>query len=157
MATKANISDDIAAEHARSNDDKLEPVMAVTINGPPDRAIMQCRDFLAHGRALDLFGGMQMTSIDSDMLHFAHDEDGKVKAALRFAPAAGNRGTILSCVMHVDRSFGAIGKMAATAMGNDPALLARRDIRKLKQLCEAGEISTSTNNRFERDQETGVE
>jgi hypothetical protein len=156
MASEPQRTDDIHAEHARANDSRLEPVTAVTINSPKDYVISRCQNYITHGREMELLCDVRLTSNDADMLHFA-DEENSLKGALRFADAAGGRGTILSCVMHVDRSFGSIGKIAATLAGIDPAMLARRDIRKLKQLCETGEIATSTDNRSERQHESGVE
>lgn len=59
---------------------------------------------------------------------------------------AGTRGTIVSAVIHWDPPGGLIGKTVAKLFQREPAIQARRDLRRFKQLMETGEIATSARN-----------
>ncbi|MFC4255659.1 cyclase [Altererythrobacter xixiisoli] len=56
---------------------------------------------------------------------------------------AGERGTIVSATILYDPPAGIIGKLIAKMFQREPALQARRDLRRFKQLMETGEIATS--------------
>lgn len=61
---------------------------------------------------------------------------------VRFESAPGNRGTRLRVTINYNIPAGAIGKNIAHIMSNDPAQLIDHDMRRFKQLMEAGEIAT---------------
>lgn len=58
----------------------------------------------------------------------------------------GARGTIVRAVIAYDPPAGAIGKLAAKLFQREPRIQSRRDLRRFKQLMEAGEIATGARN-----------
>lgn len=72
-----------------------------------------------------------------------------------FRDAQGDRGTIVTATIAYDPPAGAVGKLIAKLFQREPAIQARRDLRRLKQLLEAGEIATSARTRAQHQQEIG--
>ncbi len=62
---------------------------------------------------------------------------------------AGARGTIVTATILYDPPMGAIGKLVAKIFQREPAIQARRDLRRFKQLMETGEIATAARTRAE--------
>ena len=60
---------------------------------------------------------------------------------------AGARGTVVVATIHYDPPAGVVGKLIAKLFQREPAIQARRDLRRFKQLMETGEISTNAMNR----------
>lgn len=60
---------------------------------------------------------------------------------------AGPRGTVVSVTLTYDPPGGSIGRAIAKFFQREPAVQARRDLRRLKQLMETGEIATGARNR----------
>lgn len=60
---------------------------------------------------------------------------------------AGNRGTVVTATILYDPPAGTIGKLVAKIFQREPAIQARRDLRRFKQLMETGEIATGARNR----------
>lgn len=60
---------------------------------------------------------------------------------------AGDRGTVVSATILYDPPAGMIGKLVAKIFQREPAIQARRDLRRFKQLMEAGEIASGARNR----------
>ena len=60
---------------------------------------------------------------------------------------AGDRGTVVSATILYDPPAGTIGKLVAKVFQREPAIQARRDLRRFKQLMETGEIATGARNR----------
>ncbi len=60
---------------------------------------------------------------------------------------AGARGTVVTATIAYDPPGGAIGKVIAKMFQREPAIQARRDLRRFKQLMETGEIATPAMNR----------
>ena len=56
----------------------------------------------------------------------------------------GGRGTWVSATILYDPPSGIIGKVVARMFQREPAIQARRDLRRFKQLMETGEIATSS-------------
>ena len=56
---------------------------------------------------------------------------------------AGERGTIVSATIIYSPPGGVIGKVIAKIFQREPAIQARRDLRRFKQLMETGEVATS--------------
>jgi len=54
------------------------------------------------------------------------------------------RGTVVRAVIGYDPPGGAIGQFVAKLFQREPAIQARRDLRRFKQLMETGEIATSS-------------
>lgn len=57
---------------------------------------------------------------------------------------AGARGTVVTATIAYDPPAGVIGKVIAKMFQREPAIQARRDLRRFKQLMETGEIATSS-------------
>ena len=58
-----------------------------------------------------------------------------------------HRGTVVRVVIGYDVPGGAIGKIAAKLFQREPAIQARRDLRRFKMFMETGEIATSARTR----------
>jgi uncharacterized membrane protein len=57
---------------------------------------------------------------------------------------AGARGTVVTATIAYDPPAGIVGKVIAKMFQREPAIQARRDLRRFKQLMETGEIATSS-------------
>ena len=68
--------------------------------------------------------------------------DVRSSGRIEFHEVAG-RGTVVRAVIGYDPPGGAIGQLLAKLFQREPAIQARRDLRRLKQYLEAGEVSTS--------------
>lgn len=66
-----------------------------------------------------------------------------------FRDAQGNRGTIVTATILYDPPGGAVGKLIAKLFQREPAIQARRDLRRFKMLMETGEVATRAMNRAE--------
>lgn len=62
---------------------------------------------------------------------------------IRFEPATGNRGTLVSISVHFRVPGGAAGVGLVKLLGANPRSEVREDLRRFKQLLEAGEIPTT--------------
>jgi uncharacterized membrane protein len=62
---------------------------------------------------------------------------------------AGARGTVVTLNLVYDPPAGTVGKLIAKLFQREPAIQARRDLRRFKQLMETGEIATPAKNRKE--------
>ncbi len=62
---------------------------------------------------------------------------------------AGARGTVVTATITYDPPMGVIGKIVAKIFQREPAIQARRDLRRFKQLMETGEIATPAKNKAE--------
>jgi uncharacterized membrane protein len=66
---------------------------------------------------------------------------------------AGDRGTVVTATIAYDPPGGALGKLVAKIFQREPAIQARRDLRRFKQLMETGEIATSSRTRAQFEEE----
>lgn len=66
---------------------------------------------------------------------------------------AGERGTVVTATIAYDPPGGIIGKVIAKMFQREPAIQARRDLRRLKQLLETGEIATAAMNKAQHERE----
>ena len=62
--------------------------------------------------------------------------------SVRFEPATGGRGTLVHVELNYRPPAGLLGATIAKLMGEEPELQVVEDLRRLKQLMEAGEIIT---------------
>jgi len=81
----------------------------------------------------------------SDISHSGHIE---------FRDAQGGRGTEVTAIIWYDPPAGAIGKLVAKLFQEEPKIQSRRDLRRLKQLLETGEISTPIRSLAEAEKKT---
>lgn len=65
---------------------------------------------------------------------------------VEFKPAAEGRGTEVRALISFKPPMGGVGRMVAGWMQKDPHIQAKRDLRRLKQLMETGEIASSPHN-----------
>jgi uncharacterized membrane protein len=63
--------------------------------------------------------------------------------AVRFAPAPGGRGTEVTVELEYEPIAGSFGAMIAKLFGEEPAQQIEEDLRRFKQLMEAGEVPTT--------------
>lgn len=75
------------------------------------------------------------------------DTEGRVA----FRDAAGGRGTEVELIVAYKPPFGRAGQAVAKLLQREPAIQARRDLRRFKMLMETGEIANSAN-RIEREE-----
>lgn len=66
---------------------------------------------------------------------------------------AGARGTIVTATIAYDLPAGVVGKVIAKLFQREPAIQARRDLRRFKQLMETGEVATAAWTKKQRDEE----
>lgn len=59
---------------------------------------------------------------------------------------AGARGTVVTATVAYDPPAGLVGKVIAKLFQREPAIQARRDLRRFKQLMETGEVATPAMN-----------
>jgi uncharacterized membrane protein len=64
------------------------------------------------------------------------------QGTVRFQPAPGNRGTVVRVTMQYDPPAGPLGAGIAKLFGEEPKQQVDSDLRRLKQILEAGEIAT---------------
>lgn len=65
---------------------------------------------------------------------------------------AGERGTVVRATIAYQPPGGKVGQLVAKLFQREPRIQARRDLRRFKQLMEAGEVATSANTRKQREQ-----
>lgn len=83
---------------------------------------------------------------EGEMIAWASAEGADVPNSGRidFRDAQGGRGTIVTATIVYDPPAGMVGKIIAKIFQREPAIQARRDLRRFKQLMETGEIATSS-------------
>ncbi|HSX53867.1 MAG TPA: SRPBCC family protein [Sphingomonas sp.] len=86
---------------------------------------------------------------DGEVIAWASEEGADVPNSGRidFRDSTGGRGTIVTATILYDPPAGIIGKVIAKMFQREPAIQARRDLRRFKQLMETGEIATGARNR----------
>jgi len=82
---------------------------------------------------------------EGELIAWASEEGADVPNAGRVEfRSAGARGTVVTATIAYDPPGGAIGKLIAKIFQREPAIQARHDLRRFKQLMETGEIATSS-------------
>jgi uncharacterized membrane protein len=71
------------------------------------------------------------------------DPDVRHGGRVEFRPATGGRGTVVSVRMAYEPPAGAAGRAVIALLGEDPETRIREDLRRFKQLAEAGEVPTT--------------
>ncbi|OKH24340.1 SRPBCC family protein [Chroogloeocystis siderophila] len=82
---------------------------------------------------------------ENELIAWASTEDADIENSgfVRFKPAPGNRGTEVKVVMEYNPPGGAIASALAKLFGEEPDQQIGDDLRRFKQLMEAGEIATT--------------
>ena len=85
---------------------------------------------------------------EGEYIAWASEEGADVPNSGRvdFRDAQGDRGTVVTATILYDPPGGVIGKVIAKMFQREPAIQARRDLRRFKQLMETGEIATGARN-----------
>ncbi len=90
---------------------------------------------------------------EGELIAWASDEGADVPNSGRIEfRDAGERGTVVTATIAYDPPGGAIGKLIAKMFQREPAIQARRDLRRFKQLMETGEIATGARSRQQLDE-----
>lgn len=90
----------------------------------------------------------------NDVIAWASEEGAEVPNSGRVTfRNAGDRGTVVTATIAYDPPFGALGKLIAKMFQREPAIQARRDLRRFKQLMETGEIATGARTRRQFEEE----
>ena len=66
---------------------------------------------------------------------------------------AGPRGTVVTATIKYSPPAGIFGKIVAKMFQREPAIQARRDLRRFKQLLETGEVATAATTRAQHEKE----
>ncbi|KAA9010904.1 MULTISPECIES: SRPBCC family protein [Sphingobium] len=82
----------------------------------------------------------------------AEDADVPNSGRIEFRDA-GDRGTVVTATIAYDPPAGVVGKVIAKLFQREPAIQARRDLRRFKQLMETGEVATAAWTQKQRDEE----
>jgi len=91
---------------------------------------------------------------DGRLIEWASDEGAGIpnSGRVEFAPA-GERGTVVTLTTLYSPPGGAVGKLVAKLFQREPAIQARRDLNRLKQYLETGEVATAAVNPAQREEE----
>ncbi|MGF7147324.1 putative membrane protein [Sphingomonas zeicaulis] len=93
--------------------------------------------------------------IEGEMIAWTSAEGADVPNSGRidFRDAPGGRGTFVTATIVYDPPAGIVGKVIAKLFQREPAIQARRDLRRFKQLMETGEIATAARTAKQREEE----
>lgn len=96
------------------------------------------------GKSVTLVNRITETVTGQSISWQSEDEsDVANKGKVSFTDAPGDRGTLVSLVMSYDPPGGTAGRLIAKLFQREPAVQARRDLRRFKQLIETGEVTTN--------------
>lgn len=164
--------DDAPAYTRRSPEESGAVVArAVTINKTPRELYAFWRDFgnmprfMENVRAVKVDGSRTTWTIGAPLgttvevvTEITEDRPGEIIAwrsvpessvrtegNVRFMEAPAGRGTVVEASLRYDPPGGEIGRMIAKLFQREPAIQARRELKRLKMLMETGEIATSAN------------
>lgn len=91
---------------------------------------------------------------ENELIAWASEEGAEVPNSGRIEfRDAGRRGTVVTATILYDPPAGTIGKLIAKMFQREPAIQARRDLRRFKQLMETGEIATAARTVAQRAEE----
>ncbi|HUD93688.1 SRPBCC family protein [Sphingobium sp.] len=91
---------------------------------------------------------------EGELIAWASTADADVpnSGRIEFRDAA-DRGTIVTATIVYEPPAGVVGKLIAKMFQREPAIQARRDLRRFKQLMETGEVATSSRTRAQLEEE----
>ena len=94
--------------------------------------------------------------IENESLTWQSEEGADVPNSGRVTfTQAGARGTVVTATIAYVPPGGVVGKLIAKMFQREPAIQARRDLRRFKQLMETGEIATAAKTRAQFEKEGG--
>lgn len=180
--SKSDRAADIAAHSAGLDDERGDSVVgrSVTINRPREDLYAYWRDFaklptfMDNVERVDVLDALRShwvvkapggKTVEWDAV-ITHDHPGESIAwasaegadvpnsgRIDFADAPGGRGTQVTATIIYDPPAGLVGKLVAKIFQREPAIQARRDLRRFKQLMETGEIATAARTRKQLEEE----
>lgn len=181
LATSKHASAAVEAEAGSLPDAKGDTLTAraVTINRPPHELYAYWRDFANLASFMDNVervdvldsqrshwvvkapGGKTVEwdariteEIEGEAIGWTSEEGADVPNSGRAEfKDAGARGSVVTATILYDPPAGFIGKVIAKMFQREPAIQARRDLRRFKQLMETGEIATSSRTRAQLEEE----
>jgi uncharacterized membrane protein len=182
-ATTSKQSDDLAAAARAAQGDGSDTVVAktVTINRPAPELYAFWRDFANLPRFMENVVTVEpiderhsrwvvkapagqtvewiaaVTQDEPGSLIAWESEDGADvpnSGRVTFTDAPGGRGTWVTATIAYDPPVGIVGKVIAKMFQREPAIQARRELRRFKQLMETGEIATGARTRAQLAEET---
>ncbi|MET0309871.1 MAG: SRPBCC family protein [Sphingomonas sp.] len=175
----ASVAADAAADHLVEARGDTLLARAVTINRPAAELFAYWRDFANLATFMDNVERIDVLSptrshwvvkapggktvewdatvteeMEGSLIAWASQEGADVPNSGRVEfRDAGARGTVVTATILYDPPAGFIGKVVAKMFQREPAIQARRDLRRFKQLMETGEIATSSRTRAQLDEE----
>lgn len=177
MATETQ--DAPPATRTDTSPDRALTARAVTINRPADELYAYFRNltnlptFMENVVRVDDLGGDRshwvvkapagktvewdaaiVDDVPGRSLTWRSEEDAEVanSGKIEFVDA-GARGTVVTATISYDPPAGTVGKIIAKLFQREPAIQARRDLRRFKQLMETGEVATAAKTRSEHEAE----
>jgi uncharacterized membrane protein len=86
-----------------------------------------------------------INDVENELIAWQSVEDSEVANAgsVRFTPAPGGRGTEVKVTLSYDPPAGKLGVLVAGLFGEEPSRQVADDLRRFKQLVEAGEVPTN--------------
>ncbi|WP_246448845.1 SRPBCC family protein [Sphingomonas sabuli] len=83
--------------------------------------------------------------VENQAISWQSEPDSDIANAgkVTFADAPEDRGTYVTLVLSYDPPAGTMGRLFAKLFQREPAIQARRDLRRFKQLIETGEVTTN--------------
>ena len=92
---------------------------------------------------------------EGEMIAWASADDADISNSGRVDfRDAGARGSVVTLTILYDPPAGLIGKVAAKLFQREPAIQARRELRRFKQFMETGEVATAARNQRQLEEET---
>jgi uncharacterized membrane protein len=93
--------------------------------------------------------------VPGELIAWASEEGADIPNSGRidFRDAPGGRGTWVTATILYDPPAGFIGKVIAKMFQREPAIQARRDLRRFKQFMETGEVATAARTRKQFEEE----
>lgn len=158
------------AVHSAGLDDGVAVAKSVTINRPRQELYEYWRDFSRLPSFMDNVERIDVASPHrshwvvrapggktvkwdaivtedrpGELIAWSATEDADVPNAGRIEfRDAGDRGTIVTATIAYDPPAGIVGRIVAKMFQREPAIQARRDLRRFKQLMETGEVATAS-------------
>lgn len=167
VSTKEGADSHISVPYGRG----IRVEKSVTINAPPEQLYAFWRNlgnlprFMEHLERVDVQDDVRshwvakgpagtkaewdaeiINEIPNELIGWRSVAGSNVQNAgsVHFDRASGNRGTEVKVVLRYDPPGGSLGAVIAKLFGEEPSRQVQEDLRRLKQLMEAGELATTT-------------
>ena len=118
----------------------MENVERVTVDG--DRSTWE---IAAPGGTTVTLRNRVSRTVPGEEISWQSEEDSDIanSGKVRFSDAPAGRGTYVSLILSYEPPAGSLGRGIAKLFQREPAMQARRDLRRFKQLMETGEVTTN--------------